>query len=1074
MPGKTFISVIFASICWPTLRGISPIVAADFQRDLKMKRVIDGLVSRLPVFARNACPFAWSLIWIGAVGLAALVHLAFLTAWPDHFIHEDSEGYLDQARSILTGHYINDFVHRPYGTAVFLVLLSKIFSPNILVFVTAQHVLSVVTAVLIAAIVRFSGAPRVCSLLAFIPAALFPRTIHFDNMIGSETISVFMMSLAAFTASGLAFRKWPPFLAATGIGLSLGGLMLCRSAGLGVTAVILTWLAMFVDFPWVRRLGIVALAGGIAAAMYFTPAAVNWTLGKPPAGVDWTLGKPRPGSENLAVMTFVVGYSADFDHGVQLDRKSRARQFVNEKRAANTSSGWGDDYQWPVDALNLMRIPNESDGDIDKAVRDIFIETLTTPSTLWRHLTRHFAREMFFLLFDGNYPARRTMSPEADEFFVKRDTFPIFNSPTGLESERLIYDNYAPPKTLSWLLPAASKLQHVLDRLFAAGYAPLYDPEPIFCCGLTISSEYDFEPGPIRWLSTSTLILLTLLLASKARSLSGWFPPLPRSLVAGGALMILLALVNAAFPAFLVYGFNRYGYYVTPFMAGATGILGAVLLIRIRLLALDWSSMAAVKDHKLQLSQQIIGRYFGIVFATGLVFVSLSIAAYFSYFCLKPEVSALGWILDKPDVSNHVVNIFQRAAGSLDSFLSIYDARDPSFFLILAKLYAGAGATTPFPLQITSIILFDIGAICFFFWVYVLFRDLVAAAFATAFLALSQFFLFFAGTTYTFPYEFSLFNLTMLAFVIFLKNNRPGYLAGSLIAMFMTCMNDWFYSMSSWIIMIGLWWQYRGRPRMREVAIISAPPLVAAAITTIIAMVVSGGIGHGAFQQFMTTAGWHTYPSMVKSRLEWVYNIDLHSYVIAAACAMLLLLFRRRSSAISALILLVGGLSWYYAMFQDTFLDHFAGRYSFMVVCPIFGLILSETLVTVWEALKRLISISVDAGWLDEQAGTEGRKRSVSVPQAGWAAAYTAAAAVVLFTSLNMLQPYLQNTYELIHQTRSLSRTVKSKYEVAVQDICHQHSEVTLADLEAVSKDWGLDWRPQIIAATNQLPRCPG
>ena len=590
-------------------------------------------------------------------------------------------------------------------------------------------------------------------------------------------------------------------------------------------------------------------------------------------------------------MTFVVGYSADFDHGVQLDRKSRARQFVNEKRAANTPSGWGDDYQWPVDALNLMRIPNESDDDIDKAVRDIFIETLTTPSTLWHHLTRHFAREMLFLFFDGNYPARRTMSPEADEFFVKRDTYPIFNSPTGLKSGRLIYDNYAPPKILSWLLPSASKLQHGLDRLFAAGYAPSYDPEPI-CCGLTISSEYDFEPGPIRWLSTSTLILLILLLASKAQFLSEWFPPLPQNLVAGGALMILLALINAAFPAFLVYGFNRYGYYITPFMAGATGILGAVLL---------WSSMAAVKDHRLQLRQLIIRRYFGIVFATGVAFAALSIAAYFSYSCLLPEVSALGWILDKPDVSNHVLNIFQRAADSLDYFQPDYDIRDPGFFLILAKLYARAGATTSLPLQIASIVLFDIGAVCFFFWVYVLFRDLVAAAFATAFLALSQFFLFFAGTTYTFPYEFSLFNVTMLLVIIFLKNNKPGYLAGSLIAMFMICMTDWFYAMSSWIIMIGLWWQYRGRPRMRDIAIISAPPVVAAAITTL-AIFVSGGIGHGAFQPFMDAADWYTYRSMVKSRLEWAYNIDLRSYVIASACAMLLLSFRRRSSAISTLM----------------------------------------------------------------------------------------------------------------------------------------------------------------------------
>jgi hypothetical protein len=85
-------------------------------------------------------------------------------------------------------------------------------------------------------------------------------------------------------------------------------------------------------------------------------------------------------------------------------------------------------------------------------------------------------------------------------------------------------------------------------------------------------------------MSASMLILLVLLLAGEIAGWAGWLPRLPRNLVAGGFLMILLALINAAFPAFLVYGLNRYAYYVTPFMAGAAGILAAVLFDRIRLL----------------------------------------------------------------------------------------------------------------------------------------------------------------------------------------------------------------------------------------------------------------------------------------------------------------------------------------------------------------------------------------------------------------------------------------------------------------------------------------------------------
>ena len=119
----------------------------------------------------------------------------------------------------------------------------------------------------------------------------------------------------------------------------------------------------------------------------------------------------------------------------------------------------------------------------------------------------------------------------------------------------------------------------------------------------------------------------------------------------------------------------------------------------------------------------------------------------------------------------------------------------------------------------------------FFFWVYLLFRDLMVATFATAFLTLSQFFLFFPGVTHTFPYEFCFFNLTMFLYMLYLTSNRTLYLLGALVAMFLTCMNYWLYYLSSSIIMLGLWWQYRGRPGFKEVAMISAPPVAAASLT---------------------------------------------------------------------------------------------------------------------------------------------------------------------------------------------------------------------------------------------------
>jgi hypothetical protein len=543
-----------------------------------MRRAFDELVGRWPTFARILVALAWILIWISAIRLAALVHLAFLVAWPDHFVHEDSAAYLAEAEAILTGHYVDDPGHRPYGVAFFLVLLSKFFTPTILRFVVTQHVLSIVSSLLIAASVRFAGAPQVFALLTFLLTSLYARTVHYDNTVGAETISVFLTSVAVLIASGMIFRNWPPVRCAIGIGLSLGAVMLCRSASVGAVAVILLWLVILLDTRWIRRLAIPALAGCIASAVYLTPAAVNWAIGKQPAG-----------NESVAVMAFVVGYSGDYDHGVHLDRKAQARAYVNAKRAADTPLGWSDivEYQWPFEAIALLRKPTDSDVDFARIVRDVFIETLTTPSTLWRHLTKHFAREMYFLLFDGNLAARHAPNPQAYEFFVKRDPFPIFHSPTGFKYRRLVYERYAPPKRLRRLLPTADELQVNLDSLLTYGYMP--NPDLLdLCCGLTISTEYDDHPGPIRWLSASMLTLLVLLLAGQLAGWAGWLPRLPRNLVAGGYLMVLLALVNAAFPAFLVYSFNRYAYYVTPFMAGAAGILGAVLFDRLKLMALSW------------------------------------------------------------------------------------------------------------------------------------------------------------------------------------------------------------------------------------------------------------------------------------------------------------------------------------------------------------------------------------------------------------------------------------------------------------------------------------------------------
>ena len=422
---------------------------------------------------RKVSSLIWIFIWLYVIGIAVLIHLGFLVYWPDNFMHEDSQAYMAEAQSILTGHYADDPGRRPYGVAFFLVLLSKLFSPNIVVFVIAQHALSIASAILVAASVRFAGAPRIFSVLAFLLAALYARTVHYDNTVGAETISVFLMCVAMFIATGLAFRNWPPFISAVGIGLSLGPVMVCRSASVGAAAVILLWLLPLMKFGWPRRFGVVLLAGGISLAVYFVPAVINSIVGKHPAA-----------NETVAVMSFVVGYSGNFDSGVHLDRKAQARAFVNERRAAYGPTGWADggEAQWPFQAIAMMGKPDDTEDDLNKFVRDIFLETVTTPSTLWHHLSVNFAREMYFLLFDGSRVAAFASNPQGYRYFVERDRLPFFKSPTGFKYRTLIFDHYHPNWWLLRLLPNPGELQAQIDSLMTLGYMPRTDLADL-CCG---------------------------------------------------------------------------------------------------------------------------------------------------------------------------------------------------------------------------------------------------------------------------------------------------------------------------------------------------------------------------------------------------------------------------------------------------------------------------------------------------------------------------------------------------------------------------------------------------------------
>jgi hypothetical protein len=286
-------------------------------------------------------------------------------------------------------------------------------------------------------------------------------------------------------------------------------------------------------------------------------------------------------------------------------------------------------------------------------------------------------------------------------------------------------------------------------------------------------------------------------------------------------------------------------------------------------------------------------------------------------------------------------------------------------------------------------------------------------------------------------------------------------------------MNYWFYYTSSWIILVGLWWQYKGRPGLKEIALLSTPPIAAAAFTAGMVMALFGGVTKGFLRladifvartfdariaganwypdrRFMGPLDWLAYPRTLAERIEWSFSLEFFWFAIAAVCALFFLSLHNRKSYVTTLILLLGGTSWYYTMFQHTHIHVFTGQYSFMAICPLVGVIVSEAFFLVRRSFYRATE------------ATRGRSFSSDLT----------AATLLMGLALATLWPFVSNTYRLIGQTTEAAAEVQAKYAQAVLSICQNHSKITLEDLEEQSQNWGFKWLPHLITETNRTPEC--
>jgi hypothetical protein len=160
-------------------------------------------------------------------------------------------------------------------------------------------------------------------------------------------------------------------------------------------------------------------------------------------------------------------------------------------------------------------------------------------------------------------------------------------------------------------------------------------------------------------------------------------------------------------------------------------------------------------------------------------------------------------------------------------------------------------------------------------------------------------------------------------------------------------------------------------------------------------------------------------------------------------------------------------------MFQHTHIHHFVGQYSFMAICPIFGLIAAQTIHVTVIAVRRLLATLPEwRALLGPGLETDKSGNSELAFRVGSAIGTAMVAAVLLKVGWKLILPYADFTSALVKDTARISSTVEAKYADAVKAICREHPQVTLQDLQAASKDWGFEWRPQLITETNQTPKC--
>lgn len=509
------------------------------------------------------------LLLLILVGLALFVRFGFLSLYPNEIFHEDSGPYVFEAERLLEGNETQDGLPgRPPGYPLFLAALMALVSPNLLAVIAIQHLLGVLSALLLTICLRMLGVSRTLCYLFFLAVALSHRLIHYDNTIGAETLTGFLIALEFFIVCGIVLRRWNPWYGVTLIGILAAYMLLVRTASLVIPILIGMWIFLptgrLIDRNLKKRVYLAVLV--VLPAVITAATMILWNKTNYQRAVISREAEPN--------MAFMIAYSGDMTGGKYIELKNELKPIVDTGRATLQADGYStvENYQWVYnifDVLDIKRLGSQQEKD--RVVSGLFWETVLSPDTLYHHITGHTLREMRFMLFDSTPVANSALHPLGNLNFTVRDS--------ALLNIAVVRTDLGHGEMLARAFPdfIGAPIQNLMNRYLLDTYV----------------GEYKKKPGLMRLYSTVSLLLLAVFIFTL---LHGWkvthyiaehthvLAKLPAkinlkltALAAQQAnlskfnqiamLASLIWLANCFIACFLVYALHRYSYYVLSFNA---------------------------------------------------------------------------------------------------------------------------------------------------------------------------------------------------------------------------------------------------------------------------------------------------------------------------------------------------------------------------------------------------------------------------------------------------------------------------------------------------------------------------